>query len=621
MLRRMDTVIEKSVLRILSHQQRDGSFHYWCEVTPMSEAVMVVFLHLIGQSRHPIIRPLCASIAQRQQASGSWILYPDQTADLSLTTLAYFALLLSGEPKQAPRMRDAERIIVNHGGLLQTSTFAKVLLAAAGQIPWTAIPVPPLSLISFEPAGPMSLFDVAAPSRIHLPSILILSHRQYAVRLPSEMSLRHLVRPEHQPPNFSFVYPNPSAMEQCKSFLLERMESDGTLAGYLSATVLTILALRALGFKAKDSLLINSIQGLMGLLVNKSVQMKPCLSVHQQFFTSTVWDTSLSMQALTTAGFPIDHKAMQHAASYLISKQQTRLSDWKYNTPGTRPGGWGFSSDNTLYPDVDDTLSALKALYPYKCLGWWRVEWERGARWLLAMQNDDGGWSPFDRNCDKPYLPLFAPDDLKDTVLDPSTPDITARVLATLGATRISKLTLHSTSPVASSQVSNQIERAKAWLLNQQRQDGSWYGRWGITYIYGTAAVIQGLRWAGLSRSHSALQRAVAWLTQIQNEDGGFGESCQSDEQKTYVRLKTSTASQTAWALMGMCSAAREYTPQIRKAVNYLLDTACDEGGWREEYPTGTGVTGQVYLRYHSYPVVWPLMAVCMVRRKFESQP
>ena len=149
----------------------------------------------------------------------------------------------------------------------------------------------------------------------------------------------------------------------------------------------------------------------MGLLVMKSPQTKVGSSVHQQFFTSTVWDTSLSMQALKTAGLFIFHPAMQHAASYLISKQQTRLSDWQYNMPGTAPGGWGFSGDNTLYPDVDDTLSALKALYPYKRHGWWRSEWERGTHWLLAMQNDDGGWSPFDRNCNKPYLALFAPDD------------------------------------------------------------------------------------------------------------------------------------------------------------------------------------------------------------------
>ncbi|QSO48843.1 prenyltransferase/squalene oxidase repeat-containing protein [Alicyclobacillus mengziensis] len=620
MAHRMDIVIEKAMLRILSHQQADGSFGYWCEVTPMSEAVMVIFLHLIGESQHPVIGPLCASIRKRQQETGAWTLYPDQTADLSLTTLAYFALLLSGEPKQAPRMRDAERIILHHGGLLQTSTFAKVLLAAAGQLPWSVIPVPPLSLISFDPSKPVNLFDVTAPARIHLPSILILSHRQYAVRLPSEMTLAHLVHPEHQPPNISIAYPNPSAMEQSKSFLLERMEPDGTWAGYLSATVLASLALRALGFQSTDKLIKKSIHGLMGLLVMNSPQTKVGSSVHQQFFTSTVWDTSLSMQALQTAGLSIFHPAMQHAASYLISKQQTRLSDWQYNTPGTVPGGWGFSSDNTLYPDVDDTLSALKALYPYKRQGWWRSEWERGANWLLAMQNDDGGWSPFDRNCNKPYLPLFAPDDLKDTVLDPSTPDITARVLDALGCTGILKSTRHRPLTVTYAKISNKAERAKAWLLSQQHPNGSWFGRWGITYIYGTTAAIQGLRWAGVSRGHTALQRAVSWLTEIQRGDGGFGESCQSDEQKTYVPLRTSTASQTAWALMGMCSATRELTPPIRKAVGYLLDTACEDGGWQEVYPTGSGVTGQVYLRYHSYPVVWPLMALCVVRRKFGSE-
>lgn len=621
MANRMDTIIEKTVMRILSHQQTDGSFRYWCEVTPISEAIMVIFLHLIGQPQHPVIRPLCSTIAKYQHADGSWTLYPDQTADLSLTTLAYFALLLSGESKQALRMRDAERIILNHGGLIQTSTFTKVLLASAGQLPWSAVPVPLPGLISFNPAGPMSLFDFTAQARIHLPSILILSHLQYVVPLPSQMSLRHLVHPEHRLPKISIDYPNPLVMEQCKSFLLERIEPDATWAGYLSATVVAILAFRALGYEANHPLLTKSIRGLMGLLVTKSSVTKGVPTVHQQFFTSTVWDTSLSMQALTAAGLPIDNPAMQRAAFYLISKQQTHLSDWQYSTPGTVPGGWGFSNVNTLYPDIDDTLSVLKALYPFKRKGWWKIEWERGVSWLLAMQNDDGGWSAFDRNCNKLYLSLLAPEDLKDTVLDPSTPDITARVFDTLGAARLLEpvwnRTLHSE---VSYKISSKVEHAKAWLLNQQSQDGSWYGRWGITYIYGTAAAIQGLRWAGISRNHFTLQRAVAWLKQIQNEDGGFGESCKSDEQKTYVPLGTSTASQTAWALMGMCSAAHQLTPEIRKAANYLMDTMCEDGGWREGYPTGSGVTSQGYLRYHSYPVVWPLMALCMVRRKFGSR-
>lgn len=630
-LRHLDSVIGQTVQRIVAHQQPDGSFGYWCEATPISEAVMVIFLHLIGQPNHPVISPLCASIVRRQSSDGGWALYPTQSSDLSLTTLSYFALLLAGESKHALRMRDAGRTIVGLGGITETSTFAKVLLATAGQLPWGIITTPPLSLISFDPFGPINLFDVTAPARIHLPSILILSHRRYTVSIAQSASLTHLIDPKRDTVEKAPIpYPNPSAMAACRKFLLDRMEDDGTWAGYLSATVMGALALQALGHAADKPLIQKSIDGLMRLLVTGPSRDAVTPSIHQQFFPSTVWDTSLSMQALMAAGMSPRHPVLQRAASYLIAKQHARLSDWQYHAPDVSPGGWAFSGNNTRYPDIDDTVSALQALNPYRRHGVWTNEWNRGLTWLLALQNDDGGWSPFDRNCNKPYLMLFAPDDLKDSILDPSTPDITARVLHLLGATRVWQMdgrfaktphNLRFAETVKASGIDTAVSRARNWVLNQQRADGSWYGRWGITYIYGTWAAIRGLRSTGVSRSHPAIQRARTWLLGIQNPDGGFGESCRSDEEKTYIPLGSSTASQTAWAVMGLCASSDggigETAAAIRRAVGYLARTARIEGGWRENFPTGSGVTGQVYLRYHSYPVIWPLMALCTVRRKF----
>jgi sporulenol synthase len=354
-----------------------------------------------------------------------------------------------------------------------------------------------------------------------------------------------------------------------------------------------VFALQALGYPSYHPRIVRAVMGLKDMVYRRKA------FVHQQFFTSTVWDTSLSLQALTAAGVPSTHHAMIRGATYLVSRQQHLVSDWHYRTPDVAPGGWGFSDVNTLYPDVDDTVAAVKALYPFRRI--YRSQWKRGVKWTLAMQNDDGGWSAFDRNSNKMLLELL----LGEEALDPSTPDITGRVLETLGYAGIS--------------ATASINRGVRWLLNQQRSDGSWLGRWGIAFIYGTSTAIQGLRASGIPTHHPSIQKALSWLENVQHADGGYGESCQSDERQEYVPRKQSKASQTAWALMGMISASGRITPKIEHAAQYLVETARPHGGWRETYPTGTGIAGQAYIRYHSYPYVWPLLALCAYRKYITS--
>jgi sporulenol synthase len=589
------TVIETTRSRILAHQTETGSFSFCCEVAPVSDAVMVIFLNLLGYVSDPLIPELCASLSRQQKPDGGWTAYPGQNSNNSITVLVYLALLISGVQKTAPLMMRARLYIQGHGGITQVSTFVKAFLAVSGELPWSILPEPKIELVLWEPPIPIHLFDIASPARLHLPSTLLLSHLNFAYHLPEALTLRELVLSHEELPKHRIPYANDRAIERCKTFLLERIEPDGTLAGYLSATVMMVFSLQALGYSSRHPIIRRAVAGLRKMVYRGKN------FVHQQFFTSTVWDTAFSMQALAAAGVSPADDRMKLGANYLLRKQQRRVSDWIHHAPDAAPGGFGFSHGNTLYPDVDDTAAAVKALYPYSSMV--RSRWKKAARWMLAMQNDDGGWSAFDRNCNNPLFEFLLGNDMDGTVTDPSTPDITGRVLEAIGSTRI--------------RASGKVSRAVEWLLNEQSEDGSWFGRWGIAFIYGTFASTRGLYCSGVSAHHPSMQRALAWLLQIQNPDGGFGESCASDEQETFVPLKQSTTSQTAWALMAMLAASKKLTPQIEAAANYLIRAARPSGGWKETYPTGAGIAGQAYIRYHSYPYVWPLMALCAYREKW----
>jgi sporulenol synthase len=598
----MTSAVQSTAQRIIRHQRPDGAFSFCCEANPLPDALMIIFLYGIGLHADSLIPELSQRLKQSQNLDGSWSAYADQKDTLSATTLAYFALLLAGEDKSRSRMQNAQHIIRQQGGIMRVSNLTKIVLATAGQIPWSSVPGGHIEWISGGPPIPVNLYDFNGYARLHLVPFMLLSHLQHQFPVPDELSLADLILPSGhlsamQKPSIRIPHFNRQAVDRCHTFLLERIEPNGTWASYLTATVFAVFALRALGYPAQHRIVQRAIDGLKGLVYRRHGV------VQEQLFTSTVWDTSLCMQALQQVKFNSSRAALQRGAQYLLSRQHKKPSDWKEHNASAQPGGWGFSDVNTLYPDVDDSISALYALHPFQRQ--YPDAWRRGADWVLSMQNEDGGWPAFDKNCTKFWLEYLPINDMGKAMTDPSTADITGRVLEGIRATQLD-----------SQDTQKALDRGVNWLFRHQRRNGSWPGRWGIAYLYGTWAAVRGLRASGIRADHTAMRKALHWVESVQHADGGFGESCRSVTEGDFVDWPDGTASQTAWGLMALMAASDKRTRAMDKAATFLAERVDSGGGWPEAYPTGAGVAGQAYLRYHSYPYVWPLLALVEYGRR-----
>lgn len=391
------------------------------------------------------------------------------------------------------------------------------------------------------------------------------------------------------------------AINRTKQYMLDHIEPDGTLYCYFSSTFLMIFALLSLGHPTNDSLIVKAIQGL------KAMKCTIRGHTHIQYTTATVWNTSLISYVLQVAGVPPTESVIQKANQYLIAKQQIEYGDWAIHDPGVPPGGWGFSASNTMNPDVDDSTTSLRAISQ---LVWliptFHQAWNKGIRWVMSMQNRDGGWPAFEKNVDNELLNLLPIEGGRFLLTDPSSADLTGRTLEFLGGyTNLSKNY-------------DAMRRGVDWLVHHQEKDGSWYGRWGICYIYGTWAAITGLISAGVHPESPVIQKAVNWLLTIQNPDGGWGESCKSDLASHYVPLGSSNITQTAWALDALIAASEKVTKEIKTGISYLL-ASYNKNDWTHSYPVGQGMGGAFYIHYHSYPYIFPLLALAQYQRKFSE--
>ncbi|MFD2371103.1 squalene--hopene cyclase [Brevibacillus sp. GCM10020057] len=620
---------------LVQKQTMDGSWRFCLECGTVTDAYMIILLRSLQIDDEDLILGLANSIANKQQPNGAWKIYADEpNGNLSATIDSYYALLFSGYLKKSdPRMVAARRFIRENGGLTQANLLTKIVTALTGQYEWPRHFLVPVEIALLPPFSPLSFYDFVGYARVHLAPMMIFADRKYVLRTPRTPDLSDLyveapisggVFPHRQIEQFTrgaqgflaaiddYVRSLPFlpaqlrevALRRLEKYMLERIEPDGTLYTYATSTFFMIYALLARGYSPQHPRITGAISGLRAAICPTDD------GPHLQLATSAVWDSALLTYALQESGMDPARPVIHRAIHYLLGKQQTKPGDWKIRNQQARPGGWGFSDQNTMNPDIDDTTAALRAIFAYSKTDRSAANaWKRGLDWLLSMQNDDGGWPAFEKNTDSPLIRRL-PIEGSDTVsTDPSSADLTGRTLEFLG------------NYAGLRQANPQVQKAVRWLIRHQRADGSWYGRWGIAFLYGTWAALTGMMAVGVAADHPAVQKAVNWLLQRQNADGGWGESCASDEKQTYVSLGASTPSQTAWAVDALISVFPEPIPAVERGIRCLLRSA-QANDWTTAYPTGGGRPGGIYFAYHSYRWIWPLLALSHYRSKYgQSQP
>ncbi|KAA1191626.1 squalene--hopene cyclase [Paenibacillus sp. B2(2019)] len=620
----VDNEIERLTAFLIDQQQQDGSWHFCFENGIVIDAYVIILFRILNVQNEALIRQLHDRILAEQQSAGFWQLYRDEEdGNLSTSVEAYYALLYSGYSKvtDEPILR-AKHYIQSKGGIGKvTSILTRVILAATGQSKWPlSISSIPLEVLLFPSYFPINYFEFSGYSRVHLTPMLIMADRRFSISTVNAPDLSDLIdtRIEDAEPasrgyqelqdviqtGLSRLLGSPRyihevARTKAEQFILQRIESDGTLYSYATSTILMVYALLALDYDQQHPLIMNAIDGLT------SMQCRSESKTTIQNSPSTIWDTALIAYTLQEAQIPDHHLAIQRATSYLLTRQQHKTADWSIHNPDTTPGGWGFSESNTINPDVDDTTAALRAIRSLSITQPSYLEsWNRGLNWVLSMQNKDGGWPAFEKNTNKEMLTWLAIDGAKSAAIDPSEADLTGRTLEYLGN-------------FADLDARNEfIGRGVKWLIQHQEKDGSWYGRWGVCYIYGTWAAITGLQAVGLPLEHETLQKGANWLLSIQNSDGGWGESCHSDRFLKYVPLGESTPSQTAWALDALITIQPKSTAAVEKGIERLMMSIHEED-WKTSYPTGAGLPGNFYSNYHSYRYIWPLLTMSHFRKKY----
>ncbi|MCP6683942.1 terpene cyclase/mutase family protein [Bacillus nakamurai] len=613
---------KKTIALLREKQNPDGSWSFCFEGPILTNAFLILLLTSLDDKDNELIAKLARGIRAKQRPDGTFTNYPDEReGNVTATVQGYVGMLASGlYHRSDANMIQAERFIISKGGLRNVHFMTKWMLAASGLYPWPALHLP-LSFLVIPPSFPLHFYQFSTYARIHFVPMAVTLNKRFTLKNPNVPSLGHLDRhmtknpftwlrsDQEQDRDMSSLLAHwkrllhiPASFHElglrtAKTYMLDRIEEDGTLYSYASATIFMVYSLLALGVSRHSPVIRKALAGTKSLLT--TCDGTPYL----ENSTSTVWDTALLSYALIKSGISENDQMVTCAARFLRERQHTKIADWAVHNPHAEPGGWGFSRINTNNPDCDDTAAVLKAmprkLYP--------ASWERGLSWLLSMQNRDGGFSAFEKNVNHPLIRLLPLESAEEAAVDPSTSDLTGRVLRCLGETA----GLLSDHP--------QIEKAFQWLIDHQEQDGSWYGRWGVCYIYGTWAALTGMNACGVSQNHPAVKKAVRWLKSIQNDDGSWGESCKSAEVKSYVPLPYGTVVQTAWALEALLQYERPDHPAVIKGIHFLIDD-CHYEGTPFTYPAGIGLPKQFYIRYHSYPYMFSLLTLSTFMKEIEKE-
>ncbi len=612
-----------------SLQKPDG---HWCaELTADTtlESDYVLFLLWLYPPRNgewaPEARPMLdkaiQSILDRQLPGGGFNIYVKGPAEISASVKAYFALKVAGLPPDDPRMRQLRERILEMGGIQATNSYVKVNLSLFGLYPRKFCPsIPPeVVLLPFN-----FLYQMSSWTRAIVVSLAIVHAANPQRPVPPGFNLDELWlsggspafrRDEHLLTwhNFFLVTDHilkwwerhgsktlrRKAIERAKEWMIEHLRYSDGLGAIYPPMLYAVMALDVLGFAPDDPLRVEAVRQFDNLMVDDGERFffQPCFS--------PIWDTAIAAYAL--GKHDSASPALGRTADWVLACEIRRKGDWSVKRPDTEPSGWAFEYVNEFYPDIDDTAMVMLALSRARASDPAAQEacQKRALDWLLAMQSRDGGWAAFDVDNNWNFLSKVPFAD-HNAMLDPTCPDITGRVLESLAAHA-----LPHDHPA--------VRRGVEWLVKHQEADGSWYGRWGVAYIYGTCFALRGLAASGESEREAHVLRAGEWLRSIQNADGGWGESCASYDNGGFT-AGPSTPSQTAWAILGLIAGGDAGSLSVQHGIEYLLENQRPDGSWEEELATGTGFPKVFYLNYHLYKDYFPLLALDTFRRSQESE-
>lgn len=678
---RIEEALKRTRRFLLSEQQGDGHWVAELQGDTILESEYILLLTFLGRERSETAIQAARYIEQQQLPSGGWAIYPDGPLEISASVKAYWSLKITGHDPKAEYMVRARDAIRAAGGAELVNSFTRYYLALLGIISYRQCPAVPPELMFLPRWMPFNIYEMSAWSRtiivplslvwafqpvrrlnpehgidelfLHTPSDLPvtmgISHQLDKLRTKTRLNWDTIFRGIDQGwkliERLGIKPFRKAAIRRAKSWILQRLEHSDGLGAIFPPIIWTVIILKALGFDDDSPEVCRQLSELERLSIREgeTVRLQPC--------KSPVWDTAIAVMALREAGLSPEHRSMKKASKWLLSKEVRHVGDWSVRTRGIEPTGWFFEYENRFYPDIDDTIMvsmALNRLLPGSAEGSWGLHFlhespldpsngdvsallqgssedlidalsridtmkntvnalRRSIRWVTAMQNRDGGWGAFDVNNDRELFTRVPFAD-HNAMIDPSTPDITGRVLEMYGRLGVSRK-----HPA--------VERALDFLWKTQETDGSWIGRWGVNYLYGTWQVLVGLNAVGVSQFDHRVENASDWLKKTQQTCGGWGETPRSYDEPNLRGQGPPTPSQTAWALMGLCAAGMQNSEEVDRGVRYLLNTQLADGSWEEETWTGTGFPRVFYLKYHYYRIYFPLMALARVARARQASP
>jgi squalene-hopene/tetraprenyl-beta-curcumene cyclase len=586
-------------------------------------------------------------IVRHQNADGGWSIYSNGPSNISLGVKAYFALKLMGWSPDHPVLERARAWILANGGVVECNTFTKIYLCFLGQYEYDAVPAVPPEIVLFPNWFYFNIYEISAWSRAILVPLSIAYAKKPFKKIPPEQGIDELfvggrrnadlhLKWDRKRPlgwrNFFLlmdrithlaerVHIRPlrtMALKKAEKWLLARFEMSDGLGAIYPAMLNAIIALRCLGYSVDDPQFIRAMDEFerLGIDNPEGEPNYPTPTFRMQPCSSPVWDTAQAVYVLGQAGVSRRDPRLRRAADWLLDKEVRHKGDWAESVKDVAPGGWYFEFNNEFYPDVDDSAQVLLAL---SCVQNPRERYQyevskRALDWIFAMQCRNGGWASFDRDNTKmifQYIP-FAD---HNAMLDPPTVDITGRILemlANYGYTRRDP----------------RVERAVRFVLKEQEPDGSWFGRWGVNYLYGTFLVLRGLEAMGVWSHEPAILQATEWIRMVQNADGGWGETCGSYDDPTQRGIGPSTPSQTAWAVLGLLAGGDTRSDSVAKGIRWLVSQQSATGTWDESAEgrngeavyTGTGFPRVFYLAYHLYRDYFPLLALTTYKRAMERE-